>query len=167
MIVLGIDPGRTGGLALIDSTDGFIDGIRTPTIQIKNRVMFDWLVASSWFEKAMRPYGFVIPKADCAVVEAVSSMPKQGVASTFTFGRFAGSVEAFAMEHRLGQLLMPPPAKWKRDLGLTSDKQASLDMARLTFGEHELWTVKANDGIAEAALLARWGLRQKFEQKFG
>ena len=36
---------------------------------------------------------------------------------------------------------------------LSSDKQQSLDMARIKFGENEMWNVKANDGIAEAALL--------------
>ena len=45
-------------------------------------------------------------------------------------------------------------------MGLSSDKQASMDACKLHFEENRLWDVKANDGIAEAALIALWWQRQ-------
>jgi hypothetical protein len=50
------------------------------------------------------------------------------------------------------------PQKWKKDMGLTSDKNESLTMAR------ELWpnaplTRKMDNGRAEALLMAEWARR--------
>jgi hypothetical protein len=53
------------------------------------------------------------------------------------------------------------PQKWKKHFSLSSDKAASLDRARLEFGASSLWTVKANDGIAEAALIALYWHRSR------
>ena len=54
---------------------------------------------------------------------------------------------------------MVTPQKWKKDMGLTSDKNESLTMAR------ELWPItplarKKDNGRAEALLMAEWLRRQ-------
>ena len=36
----------------------------------------------------------------------------------------------------------------------------SLDLARLKFGDSDLWNVKSNDGIAEAALLTLYWIEK-------
>jgi hypothetical protein len=48
---------------------------------------------------------------------------------------------------------------WKRSLGLTSDKRASLDRARLMFPSADLRLAK-HDGRAEALLLAHYAMRR-------
>ena len=51
------------------------------------------------------------------------------------------------------------------DLLTQSDvKKESLDLARLKFGDSNLWNVKSNDGIAEAALLTLYWI-EKFNSK--
>ena len=45
-------------------------------------------------------------------------------------------------------------------MGLGASKKESLDLARLKFGESELWSIKSNDGIAEAALLTLFWLEK-------
>ena len=93
-------------------------------------------------------------------IEDVHSMPRQGVASAFKFGRAFGTVIGV-----VGGAGIPinyvTPGKWKRALGLSSDKTACRRRAQ------ELWPQQAHlfarvkdDGRAEAALIALYGSRQ-------
>ena len=152
MITIGIDCGQTGGIAIVE--DGkFISGKRMPIIQrgkwkhVDIRALMQWITPET---TASRGVTFVI--------ESVHAMPAQGVSSSFAFGRAAGGVEAWAMAYGL-PVEWVSPAKWKKAMGLSSDKQASMDACKLHFGAHPFWDVKANDGIAEAALIALWWQR--------
>ena len=91
------------------------------------------------------------------VIEFVHSMPGQGVSSSFKFGMAYGAAIAI-MERINCPWHMVTPHKWKKDMGLTSDKNESLTMAR------ELWpnaplTRKKDNGRAEALLMAEWARR--------
>jgi len=81
-------------------------------------------------------------------------MPKQGIASAFTFGAGLGSILATVQTLRL-PLELVTPATWKRALGLGAEKRASLDKARLLFPSAPLDLAK-HDGRAEALLIAYW-----------
>jgi crossover junction endodeoxyribonuclease RuvC len=83
-------------------------------------------------------------------------MPRQGVASSFAFGVVFGSILSVLQAMQIGIDLVTP-ATWKRALGLSSDKRASLDKARLLFPTADLHLAK-HDGRAEALLLAHWAL---------
>lgn len=88
------------------------------------------------------------------VIESVHSMPGQGVSSSFKFGMAFGMAIAI-MERINCPWMLVTPQKWKKELGLTSDKDLSLNMAR------ELWpdaplTRKMDNGRAEALLMAEW-----------
>ena len=90
---------------------------------------------------------------DVTIIEKVHAMPRQGVTSSFQFGRSFGGIEALSYIYtkRVDYIA---PAVWKKSLGLGSSKKDSLDLARLKFGKLDFWDLKSNDGIAEAALLA-------------
>lgn len=93
------------------------------------------------------------------VIENVHSMPGQGVASTFKFGRAVGAIEAVVALFREPWFIVSPQ-RWKADMGVTSDKSTSLNLAR------QLWTTapltrKKDHGVAEALLLAEWLRRQE------
>lgn len=88
------------------------------------------------------------------VIESVHSMPGQGVSSSFKFGIAFGMAIAI-MERINCPWMLVTPQKWKKELGLTSDKDLSLNMAR------ELWpdaplARKMDNGRAEALLMAEW-----------
>ena len=152
MITIGIDCGQTGGVACLE--DGrFIEGMRMPIIKRGKWKHVDMRALMTW------EYGISTYSVDQFVIESVHAMPAQGVSSSFAFGRATGGVEAWAMSYGL-PVEWVSPAKWKKELGLSSDKQASLDACKLHFGENKLWEVKANDGIAEAALIALWWQRR-------
>lgn len=159
MIILGIDPGQSGGLAIVDTAiyvePVFISGMRMPMFQTGTgtRKMVDIDKLNMWLDQSMiRP--------DLTVIEQVHAMPKQGVVSSFNFGRHAGAVEAWALGLGIPVVLAHPP-QWKKEMGLTRSKQDSLDLAALIFGPHPLFEKKADDGIAEAALMALWAGRPK------
>jgi len=85
-------------------------------------------------------------------------MPGNGGVSMFNFGAAYMACIAVAQRSRDPWMLVRPQ-KWKKDMGLTSDKAESLDMAR------ELWpaaplTRKKDNGRAEALLIAEWLRRQ-------
>jgi crossover junction endodeoxyribonuclease RuvC len=153
MITIGIDCGQTGGVAIVEDGN-FIKGTRMPIIKRGKWKHVDICALVDW---AHRTVLFNIEELTF-VIEGVHAMPAQGVSSSFAFGRATGAVEAWAMSY--GQPVeWVSPAKWKKAMGLSSDKQASLDACKLHFGANKLWDVKANDGIAEAGLIALWWQR--------
>src|SRR3954447_24131652 len=108
--ILGIDPGISGALGFYCSAspdqaaaeDMPVAGGEIDTVTLARRIA------------QRRPVA--------AVVERVSAMPKQGVASTFRFGTAYGAVRGV-----LGALQVPvhlvTPGLWKRHYRLRSDKE--------------------------------------------
>ena len=150
MRVIGIDPGATGGVAVLE--DGkLIDAMMMPIIHANGKTSVDSAILTDWL------YQHLV--GDCTfVIEAVHAMPRQGVSSSFQFGKMYGAVEALAIStgYRVEHV---SPAKWKKAFHLNRDKGASIDAARLRFG-HKLdqyVTLKKHEGVAEAALIAAWG----------
>ena len=156
MQILGIDPGITGGVAVVSAWRPYRapiieDGMRMPVTSHRSKKLVDAKKLFEWLSN------FDI---DVAVVEWVHAMPKQGVSSSFSFGRSTGSVEAIALLVS-DRMEWVSPQVWKQHLGLSSSKQASIDEARHKFGVTYRWDKKADNGIAEAALLAQWYLDKR------
>lgn len=149
--VIGIDPGVSGAIAL--NVDGELAIVEdTPSIDKRVNVAVLSQMIGAWHSR------HPITKV---VIENVHAMPKQGVSSSFNFGRALGDVEGCVIA--LGHVVeFVSPAVWKRDLGLTGkDKAASRQLAT------DMWPSWADafkrvkdDGRAEAALLAHWGTRE-------
>ena len=147
MRVIGIDPGVSGGWAIMDDGE-LTDCGRMPTMPRGKRNIADPEVLRSYF----LPF-----TADVAVVEHVNSMPKQGVSSTFAFGMNTGIAEAVAILSAV-EMVRVTPGVWKLHYFLKTDKRESLARAAEFWPDWGGWDVLANDGAAEAALMARWWL---------
>ncbi|HEX4025882.1 MAG TPA: hypothetical protein VHX52_14450 [Steroidobacteraceae bacterium] len=147
-LTLGIDPGLAGALALLDP-DGLPELVADlPIIRDRSLAWVDGGALQGMLLDALRG-------RQCrAVVERVSAMPRQGIASAFCFGVGLGSILSVMQTLQL-PLELVTPAVWKRALGLSSDKRTSLDKARLLFPSADLRLAK-HDGRAEALLLAHW-----------
>lgn len=143
--LLGVDPGLSGALAILDATTGDL-------IDVLDMPHTDGHVSG-----AVVGAFFGAHDIDHAWVEKVHAMPGQGVSSMFKFGMAYGAVLGVIEDRRI-PLTRVAPATWKRAAGLTKDKSASRRRAT------ELWPRHAgrfarvrDDGRAEAALIARHG----------
>ena len=141
--VLGIDPGVGGGLAVIDiNTHEVIDVTSMP------ETLTD---ISDFVEK--------YKDADCAYIEKVHSMPKQGVASTFTFGQFYGYVQMAVTCHKI-RCIDVLPTKWQQALGVKTmkDEGYSEHKRRLKGKAQQLFPkAKVTLKNADALLIAEYG----------
>jgi crossover junction endodeoxyribonuclease RuvC len=95
---------------------------------------------------------------DVALIERVHAMKGQGVSSCFNFGVSYGVVQGVVTAHRIPVHLITPQ-EWKKHHRLSSDKGAARGLAsRLIPAQADLFSRVRDDGRAEAALLALFGL---------
>jgi crossover junction endodeoxyribonuclease RuvC len=148
---IGIDPGLTGAVAVL-SNDGDFESVHDlPVIRDKS---LSWIDGGELQSILLRA---IAGRTARAVVERVSAMPKQGIASAFTFGVGFGSILSVLQAMNIGVELVTP-GMWKKSFGLTSDKSAALHKARLLYPQADLSLAKY-DGRAEALLIARYALQ--------
>jgi len=142
--IIGIDPGLSGGWGAIDHNGKYLgcgDMAHKDKIIQTNQV---------WDEIKAATQGHDIEFC----IEIVHAMPGQGSVSMFTFG--GAYMAAIAIAQRsYSPTTMVTPQKWKKAMGLSKDKKASLSMARQMWPEAPLKRAKDN-GRAEALLLAEW-----------
>jgi crossover junction endodeoxyribonuclease RuvC len=147
--ICGIDPGQTGGLALISQHGIAVD------------VMPDISLFATWIGVQKRGWGNLH-----VFIEKAQTMPKQGIASAFNYGRHFGELLGVLVAYSIPHTLVPP-ATWTRQmhLGCTADKPKgkSLEACQRLFPEVNLIPGKKrkpHDGIIDALLLAEFGRRQ-------
>ena len=144
MVYIGLDPGKKGGLALIYSNGSvYVEPLTNDNLR-------QTMAGLSGFETR------------CAL-EKVHAMPKQGVASTFTFGEgygyIKGVLESFGISYQEIQ-----PERWKKEFGLNSDKAKSIEVCKRLFPNVSLKATERcrvdSDGLAESLLLAEYARRK-------
>lgn len=101
--------------------------------------------------------------ATLAIVEKVHSMPGQGVASTFKFGKGYGSLLGILAGLSIPVELVTPQA-WKKIVlaGSPKDKDAAIAYVRRRFPDVPIVPErcrKPHDGISDALCLLEFGLR--------
>jgi len=145
---IGIDPGQKGGLAYL--ANGQITEYTLMPLTVHDVVL--WV--SDRLHNADGPVSLV--------AELAQAMPKQGVTSSFNYGRHFGQFEAIA-----AALGIPyhevRPAIWKKAMGLNAAKVDSVTLCQRLFPGVDLipnGCRVAKDGIAEACLIAEWARRQ-------
>lgn len=154
MIYVGIDPGLTGAIAAIDANGFLVELHDTPILKIevnkkkKNEYQISRMV------EILRD----LSKKDLSMVslEKVHSMPKQGVVSSFSFGRGFGLWEGILSSLDMSYDLIQPQ-KWKKDMlyGMPKGKDSSRLRAQQLFPRAELH-LKKHEGRAEALLMAEF-----------
>lgn len=149
-LIIGIDPGKTGALALLDSYGVLLEVDDMPFVgkQVSASMLSDIITEYTGDPTVMEP--------PIAVIENVSASPQMGVSSSFNFGRSKGLAE-MGVAMAGCRLVYVTPAKWKREMKLTADKGASRQMARERWPDHrDLFKRIKDDGRAEAALIGEW-----------
>lgn len=144
MLVLGVDPGISGGIAFLRD-DRWLAADDIPVVA--GEVDVDTLVRRV---REMAP--------DLAVIERASAMPKQGVSSTFKFGMAYGALRTVVALCEIPSHLVTA-RKWKDHFNLDGDKEKSRALAIRMWPGCGLFARKKDHGRAEAALIALYGLR--------
>lgn len=160
MTVIGIDPGLSGAVAVLQDGDTYIGPHRkyvidTPVLNVEGKRKYN----ANEMAHILCPF---TQESDVLVVlESVHSMPKQGVASSFNFGEGLGLWKGIIAAYGL-PLELPSPQRWKK--ALLADQGKEKDASR--FKAIQLFpdlagqlSRKKDDGRAEALLLAEYGRR--------
>lgn len=149
-MILGIDPGIHGALALIDDGDLVALWDMPIVVSPKNkRQKVDGAQLASWLGKR---------HIDHAWLEQVGASASR--AGSFAFGRSVGIVEG-VLETLGIPVTRVAPQTWKPAMGCAgSDKSVSrAKAAELLPGYAKLFARVKDDGRAEAALIGLYGVR--------
>lgn len=160
MITLGIDPGLAGALAFYDQ--GAVLRIYDMPVLALGKGEIDAHKLAAWLR---------LEHCEHAFIEDVHSMPEQGVASSFAFGKSFGVL--IGVMAAVGVSYTPvSPQKWKAALQVpkipgrdAKARSAAKEAARARASQlmpmsAGLWPLKKHADRAEAALLALYGARQ-------
>jgi hypothetical protein len=162
VIILGVDPGKTGALAFYDPRLDHLEVIDVPVIAAgtRNKKVVD--------EDALAE--LIRIRADFvthAFIELVNAMPKEGAVGAFSFGTTFGLLRMAVVAHRIPRTYVTPQ-KWKKATGAPAAKDGAAARASQLLPRHAShWTIKrlhCNQvqaaGRSEAALIAYYGSQQ-------
>lgn len=156
MNYIGIDPGLTGAVAIIGSSDIVFSDIPILNVLTGKKNKPEYNIA-----EMVRMIKEIIKndqRSFCVGIEKVHAMPKQGVTSSFNFGKgygiWLGIISAFEIPYTL-----ITPRAWKKVMmeGMGKEKDASRLRAIQLFPQcaQEL-NLKKHHGRADALLIAEY-----------
>lgn len=152
--VVGIDPGIKGGIAWFTPANRTM---KAQSMPIRSKEV-DLARLHSLLKSLVDTNKIVH-----VFIEKVHSMPKQGVASTFVFGRRYGEILGIVASLGLIPNLVIPQT-WKRKIlaGTAKDKQAAIDYCKNTYASVNLMASSRcrtpSDGIADAVCICSYGI---------
>jgi Holliday junction resolvasome RuvABC endonuclease subunit len=155
---VGADPGLSGAIALfLTYPQPYVEVFDMPARIVGEKRSINFWGLAAYLESWVHHYD-----VRHVVVERVHSMPKQGVASSFSFGFSAGALQQAIASAKL-QFTLISPQTWKSYYGLEGGRENKSDSrakATTLFPRFEnLWARKKDDGRAEAVLLAHYASR--------
>lgn len=146
---IGIDPGASGAIVLLDSHNRIIEWDAMPVLKIGSSTRVNGPALAA-----------ILTEFDSAhaYVEQVGAMPGQGVSSMFSFGYAAGVVAGVLGALQITTTMVTPQA-WKKRAGLIGqDKDAARSRAIQIWPEWRALDAKGKgQALADAALIARFG----------
>lgn len=150
-VSIGIDPGKSGAIAIL------LDG------KISLLTAFETAGLTDVAKAIVGEHRDSFEGHTACCVEKVGAMPGQGVTSMFSFGKTAGYIEGVLDAMGIPYQLVPPQ-RWKKEFGLNSDKEKSIEVAKRLFPGVNLRRTdrckKDHDGMAEALLMAEYARRK-------
>ena len=161
MRIIGIDPGLSGGIAILDDN--------------KVKEMFDMPVMADGKKNKRQLNSALLVKLikdnikdlenTIMVVEQVNAMPGQGVTSMFNFGQTFGAIKGICAALGL-PIFFVRPAKWKKHFELiNSSKDASRTKAIEMYPSiSEQLSKKKDVNKSDAILIARFYSETKFKE---
>lgn len=150
-MILAIDPGKTGAVALLDA-DGIID-VADMCDLYAGPVMSPALLKETILDLCCD----LPDSVDVCVVEAVNSHA-MGRQSAFNFGQSLGTCRSIPLALGI-RVVDVTPNVWKKAMKLGSDKNVARSRAAERWPDHAARFARVkDDGRAEACLLGAWWL---------
>lgn len=148
---IGIDPGLSGGVVVLNSTGGIVDMLQMPTKEHYKKRTIDG-----------NKLGLFLPlpfKSNTKIgVESVHSMPKQSMPSMFSFGMGFGKILGVLEAMYLPYTLITPQT-WKKYFKVSKDKHDSILVIENLYTDTDKFFTKRGrllDGLVDATLIARY-----------
>jgi len=160
--IIGIDPGLSGGICVLDPNGDIETLITTPVIKMKTKKEHDTHAMSKIFRDQI-----VKGRYPAIFLETVHAHPKQGVVSMFNFGKGYGMWIGIA-HALLFPLYHVRPQEWKKEMlkGTDKSKGAAIIKCKEMVPDINLKRTDRSkidhDGMAEAYLIARFGYERIF-----
>ena len=139
-LFLGIDPGQSGGLSILDEVGAAVLVEPMPETERDTADILEEFA----------------PRVFVAAIEKVGAMPQQGISSTWKFGQHYGFLRGLliALHFRFEEVR---PQEWQRQIGCLSggDKRVTKAKAQQLFPNH-----KITHAVADSLLIAEHCRRQ-------
>ena len=123
MLIIGIDPGISGGICFFE--DGQVKDIIDMPVMADGKKNKRQINGPQVYNEILKRINKFQKKDIIVVIEQVSAMPGQGVTSMFNFGQSFGVLKGICSAMQLSMFFIRP-AKWKKYFGLIkTEKDAS------------------------------------------
>ena len=153
MLVLGVDPGVSGAAAVIDEDYRVVQWYRFAKLAMGGAGFAKNRMDGRWFAQWLLDVGPV----DHAVVEFPAFVGTNNAASQVVMFAALGCAEGVIDAAGIGQERVPA-RRWKKAIGLIGQPKRESKVRMLEL-HPEMEGARVNQGIAEAILIARYGLK--------
>jgi len=162
MIIIGIDPGLSGGIAVLDNNK-VLDLFDMPVMADgkKNKKQLNSALLAKLIKESISNNS-----ESAVIVEQVNAMPGQGVTSMFNFGQTFGAIKGICATLEL-PIFFVRPSKWKKHFELiNSSKDASRTKA-IEMYPHlaEKLSKKKDVNKSDAILIARFYCETRLKEE--
>jgi len=151
--IIGIDVGLNGAIAMMqgETLTGVVD---MPTLTLDRNGKAKRQISIPELIEILDMF-----KPEEAFIERVFARSGQGVTSVFSFGRSLGAIEGVIAARSIKTTLVLPQT-WQKAMGVSGGKDGARARAMEVFPWNvDLFKRVKDDGRADAALIACWGLR--------
>jgi len=143
MRFIGIDPGKSGGIAVITENDYLATKMPDTLMGVLSHIEAIKTAAETRGEKVF------------AILERVASSPQQGVCSAFTFGQGYGALQMALLAARI-PFDRVTPQQWQKFMRCLTKGNKNVSKAR---AEELFPKLKITHAIADALLIAEYARR--------
>ena len=162
MIIIGIDPGLSGGIAVLDNNK-VLELFDMPVMADgkKNKKQLNSALLAKLIKESISN-----SSESAVIVEQVNAMPGQGVTSMFNFGQTFGAIKGICATLEL-PIFFVRPSKWKKHFELiNSSKDASRTKA-IEMYPHlaEKLSKKKDVNKSDAILIARFYCETRLKEE--
>lgn len=162
MIIIGIDPGLSGGIAVLDNNK-VLELFDMPVMADgkKNKKQLNSALLAKLIKESTSN-----TSESAVIVEQVNAMPGQGVTSMFNFGQTFGAIKGICATLEL-PIFFVRPSKWKKHFELiNSSKDASRTKAIEMYPHLAQKLSKKKDvNKSDAILIARFYCETRLKEE--